>query len=110
MFAEVKTALSSRISGNGYDDQIVLYIKAGAQELTRTGDIIMPGEIDISFDAETGAVTDNSTVTDEYFIHAVALYCMIHIGNPPDREQLKVAYAEHRNRMTTCSEYTDWEG
>lgn len=60
MFDEVKGMLP--VSGNAYDGEIVLQIKAAALDLTRTAEIIMPGEITISMDPDSGIITDDSTM------------------------------------------------
>lgn len=106
MFAEVKSLLP--IDGNDYDAEIVLQIQAGAADLTKTADVILPGEISISIDAETGAVTDESTITDPYVIRAIALWCACNIGNPPNLAQLLAAYVEQKGAMSKSSDYTDY--
>ena len=67
MFAEVKDMLP--VSGDGYDAQIILEIKACALDLTRTAEISLPGVISITRtqNPQTGkwTITDSSTVTDE---------------------------------------------
>ncbi len=76
MFAEVKATLP--ISGDDYDQEIIMQIKAAALDLTRTSEIIMPGEIHITRtqDPETGewTVTDDSDVTDELIITAISTW------------------------------------
>ena len=90
MFAEVKRMLP--ISGNDYDAEIVTQIKAAALDLTRTADIILPGEIEISIDDTTGAVTDESTMDDELIITVIGTWCAMRIGNSPNYDQLLKAY------------------
>ena len=107
MFAEVKRMLP--ISGDDYDAEIVTQIKAAALDLTRTADIILPGEISISIDAETGAVTDESTIDDPYVIRALAKWCAFNIGNPPNYAQLLAAYEDQKGAMAKSSNYTDYE-
>ena len=58
MFAEVKAMLP--ISGDAYDQEIILQIKAAVLDLTRTAEIVLPGSVDISVDDVTGAVVDES--------------------------------------------------
>ena len=108
MFAEVKRMLP--ISGNAYDQEIALQIKAAALDLTRTAEIILPGEIDISIDAGTGEVTDNSTIEDEYLIAAIACWCTAMIGNPPNYNNMLKAYEAMKGNMRLSREYTDYGG
>lgn len=103
MFAEVKATLP--ISGDDYDAEIIMQIKAAALDLTRTSEIIMPGEIIISRDAETGAVTDDSTVTDEYITTAISIWCNMRIGNPPNYDQLLKAYESMKGSMRLSGSY-----
>jgi uncharacterized protein YycO len=103
MFAEVKATLP--ISGNDYDQEIIMQIKAAALDLTRTSEIRMPGVINITRDAQTGVVTDNSTVTDELIITAIATWCNMRIGNPPNYDQLLGAYEGMKGSMRLSSSY-----
>ena len=103
MFAEVKAGLP--VSGNGYDQQIVTQIYAAVLDLTRTTEIVIPGEVSISIDAQTGAVTDNSTVTDAYVITAVTLWCQMNIGNPPNHESLLKTYENLKGNMRMSRKY-----
>lgn len=104
MFAEVKAGLP--VSGSAYDGQIVTQIYAAVLDLTRTTEIVMPGEVSISIDAKTGAVTDNSTVTDAYVITAVTLWCQMNIGNPPNYDKLLSAYETVKGNMRLSDHYT----
>lgn len=104
MFAEVKAGLP--VSGDAYDGQIVQQIYAAVLDLTRTTEIVMPGEVSISIDAQTGAVTDNSTVTDAYVITAVTLWCQMNIGNPPNYDKLLSAYETIKGNMRLSDHYT----
>ena len=106
MFAEVKGMLP--VSGDDYDKEIALQIKAAALDLTRTAEIILPGEIEISIDAETGAVTDESTVEDELIITAIATWCNMRIGNPPNYDNLLKAYESMKGNMRISGDYTDY--
>ena len=108
MFAEVKSQLN--ISGDGYDNQIIIQIKAAALDLTRTAEIVLPGEISISRDVETGEITDTSTLTDELIITAIATWCNANIGNPPNHDQLVKAYESMKGSLRMSSEYTDYPG
>ena len=108
MFAEVKDALP--VSGNGYDAQIIREIKACALDLTTSAEISLPGEISISRDAETGIITDNSDLTDELIITAIATWCNMRIGNPPNYDNLLKAYESLKGQMRLSSYYTTYEG
>ena len=103
MFADVKAMLP--ISGDDYDQEIITQIKAAALDLTRTSEIVMPGMISITRDEETGAVTDNSTVTDELIITAIATWCNMRIGNPPNYDQLLKAYESMKGSMRLSGSY-----
>lgn len=106
MFAEVKRMLP--VSGDDYDAEIVTQIKAAALDLTRTAEIILPGEINISIDAESGAVTDESTVEDELIITAIATWCQMRIGNPPNYDNLLRAYENMKGSLRISGDYTDY--
>jgi len=107
MFAEVKAMLP--VSGDGYDAEIIMQIKAAALDLTRTSEIILPGVISIerTQDAQTGVwtISDNSTVTDELVTTAIATWCNMRIGNPPNYDQLKEAYESMKGSMRLSSSY-----
>ena len=107
MFQEVKSMLP--VSGDAYDGEIILQIKAAAMDLTRTAEIVMPGVISISRDAETGEITDESTVTDELMITTIATWCAARIGNPPNYDKLVAAYESLKGSMRVSSDYTDYE-
>ena len=104
MFAEVKAGLP--VSGDAYDGQIVQQIYAAVLDLTRTAEIVMPGEVSISIDAQSGAVTDNSTVTDAYIITAITLWCQLNIGNPPNYDKLLSAYETIKGNLRLSDHYT----
>ena len=110
MFAEVKATLP--VSGDGYDEEIIMQIKAAALDLTRTTEIVLPGEISITRtqNAQTGAwsVTDNSTVTDQLVITAIAVWCQMRIGNPPNYDNLLKAYEAMKGSMRISKEYTTY--
>ena len=106
MFSEVKSMLP--VMGDDYDAEIILQIKAAALDLTRTADIVLPGSIDISMDAETGVITDNSTVTDELIIVTIATWCTARIGNPPNYDKLLAAYEMYKGNLRISSEYSNY--
>ena len=103
MFAEVKSQLP--VSGNGYDGDIILLIKAAVADLTKTEQIVLKGIVNITRDAQTGVITDNSTITDEYAILAIATWCNMHIGNPPNYDNLSKAYNTMKGNMRMSHEY-----
>ena len=107
MFQEVKDTLP--ISGDDYDAQIIMEIKACALDLTRTAEIQLPGEISITRNAETGAVSDTSTLTDELIITAISIWCNMRIGNPPNYDKLLAAYESLKGQLRLSRAYTTGE-
>ena len=107
MFAEVKESLP--ISGDDYDGQIIREIKAAALDLTTSAEIDLPGEISITRNAETGVVTDTSTMTDELIITAIATWCNMRIGNPPNYDKLLAAYNSLKGQLRLSKTYTTSE-
>lgn len=104
MFAEVKAMLP--VSGDAYDQEIILQIKAAVLDLTRTAEIVLPGEVSISTDDVTGEITDESTLTDELAITAIATWCNMRIGNPANYDNLLKAYESMKGSMRLSSHYT----
>ena len=102
MFAEVKGSLP--VSGNGYDRDIILQIKAAVLDLESSTEIRLPGRVNISIDNQ-GVITDNSTLTDELAIVAIATWCNMRIGNPPNYELLDKAYNSLKGQMRMSSRY-----
>ena len=102
MFAEVKSMLP--VSGSGYDRDIIIQIKAAVADLTKTEQIVLPGVVNISL-SDQGAITDNSTLKDEYAITAIATWCNMHIGNPPNYDNLEKAYKTIKGNMRMSHEY-----
>jgi len=107
MFAEVKESLP--ISGDDYDGQIIREIKAAALDLTTSAEIDLPGEISITRNATTGVVTDTSTLTDELIITAIATWCNMRIGNPPNYDKLLAAYNSLKGQLRLSKTYTTSE-
>ena len=116
MFAEVKEMLP--ISGDDYDGEIIRQIKACALDLTRTAEIILPGEIIITRTQEPATsteparwiITDGSTLTDELIIAAIATWCNMRIGNPPNYDNLLKAYEGMKGSMRISRQYTRYGG
>ena len=111
MFAEVKDMLP--ISGDDYDAQIITQIKACAKDLTTSAEIVLPGEITITRTQSviTGewVVEDTSTLTDELIITAIATWCTMRIGNPPNYDNLLKAYESLKGQMRLSDQYTHYE-
>ena len=118
MFAEVKESLP--VSGNDYDAQIIREIKACALDLTTSAEIVLPGTISIkrtrkqagilSGGAEEWVITDNSTLKDELIITAIATWCNMRIGNPPNYENLLRAYESLKGQLRVSRRYTRFRG
>ena len=106
MFKEVKSMLP--VSGNGYDAEIILQINAAALDLTKTAEIVLPGEIKI-VRADDGTVTDTSTVTDALIITAIATWCSMRLGNPANYDNLLKAYEAIKGALRISGSYTDFE-
>ena len=103
MFAEVKDTLP--ISGDDYDGWIIREIKAAALDLTTSAEIALPGAIDITISSQ-GVITDNSTLKDELIITAIATWCNMRIGNPPNYDSLLAAYNSLKGQLRLSKTYT----
>ena len=108
VFEKVKDMLP--VSGDDYDGQIIAQINAAVLDLTKTAEIVLPGDVAISRDDSTGAVTDSSTLEDDYVITAIATWCNMRIGNPPNYDNLLKAYESMKGSMRISSEYTTYGG
>ena len=116
MFAEVKAMLP--ISGDDYDQEIIIQIRAAVLDLTRTAEIVLPGDVDITrthqaattSEPEQWVITDSSTLTDELAITAIATWCNMRIGNPPNYDNLLKAYESMKGSMRISSAYTTYGG
>ena len=106
MFQEVKDTLP--ISGDDYDAQIIMEIKACALDLTTSAEIRLPGTISITRNSTTGNVTDNSTLTDELIITAISIWCNMRIGNPPNYDNLLKAYESLKGQLRLSKTYTTY--
>ena len=106
MFADVKAMLP--VSGDDYDAEIILQIKACALDLTRTAEITLPGEINISRNETTGVITDTSTLTDEMIKTAIGIWCNMRIGNPPNYDNLLKAYESLKGQLRLSKSYTQY--
>lgn len=108
VFEKVKDMLP--VSGNDYDGNIITQINAAVADLTKTAEIVLPGTVEISRDSDTKQITDSSTLKDDYVITAIATWCNMHIGNPPNYDNLLAAYKSMKGSMRISKEYTDYEG
>ena len=108
MFHEVKSTLP--ISGDDYDAEIIMQIKACALDLTTSAEIQLPGEITITRDETTGAVSDTSTLKDELILTAIATWCNMRIGNPPNYDNLLKAYSSLKGQLRMSRHYTNYGG
>ena len=115
MFQEVKDRLTTWIDcadNDDYDAQIIGEIKACEIDLTSSAEIRLPGSIKITrtYDAQTGkwTVTDNSSLKDEFVLTVIATWCMMHIGNPPNIDNLAKSYKNKKGQMRLSKRYTDF--
>ena len=106
MFQEVKSMLP--VSGDDYDQEIILQIQACALDLTTSAEITLPGTIAISRNTTTGIVTDNSTLTDALITVAIATWCNMRIGNPPNYDNLLKAYESIKGQLRISRNYTEY--
>ena len=108
MFQEVKAALP--VSGDEYDAEIIMQIKACALDLTTSAEIQLPGTIAITRtqNPQTGVwtITDTSTLTDELIITAICVWCNMRIGNPPNYDNLLKAYESLKGQLRLSRTYT----
>lgn len=115
VFQEVKERLSTWVdAGEEYDAQIIGEIKACVLDLESSTEIRLPGSVKITrtYNDQTGkwTVTDNSTLKDELVITAIATWCILHIGNPPNYDNLLASYKSLKGQMRLSKRYTDFEG
>lgn len=105
MLKEAKAAL--RVTTTAYDEEIVRLLTAGAMDLETAG-VIVPGAIDVSFDASTGEATDGSTLTDSLVQQAVITYLRAHFGSPADYDRVNESYEQQKAQLMHASGYTRW--
>ena len=109
MFQEVKDTLP--ISGDDYDAQIIMEIKACALDLTTSAEITLPGTIAITRTQNQQGVwtiTDTSTLTDELIMTAISVWCNMRIGNPPNYDNLLKAYESLKGQLRLSKSYTQY--
>ena len=116
VFEKVKEMLP--VSGDGYDGDIVTQINAAVLDLTKTSEIVLPGTVDVTrtkqaattSEPEQWVITDTSTLTDELAITAIATWCNMRIGNPPNYDNLLKAYESMKGSMRISKSYTTYGG
>ena len=54
-------------------------------------------------------MTDTSTLTDELIITAIATWCNMRIGNPPNYDKLLAAYNSLKGQLRLSKTYTTSE-
>ena len=109
MFQEVKSTLP--ISGDDYDAEIIMQIKACALDLTTSAEIQLPGTIAITRTQDQQGVwtiSDTSTLTDELILTAIATWCNMRIGNPPNYDNLLKAYESLKGQLRLSKSYTQY--
>ena len=103
MFAEVKESLP--VSGDGYDGEIITQIRAAVLDMETSTEIRLPGRVNITRNATTGVITDNSTLKDPLAITAISIWCQMRIGNPPNYDKLQEAYNALKGQMRLSKAY-----
>ena len=104
VFEKVKDMLP--VSGDDYDGNIISQINAAVADLTKTAEIVLPGDVAISQDSTTKEITDSSTLEDDYVITAIATWCNMRIGNPPNYDNLLKAYNSLKGQLRLSKRYT----
>lgn len=105
MLEEAKLAL--RVTATEYDKEIASLLSAGARDLEAAG-VVLPGTVSFAYGA--GAVTDNSTLTDELVQRAIITYARMHFGSPPDYDKVAASYELQKSTLMHASDYTDYGG
>lgn len=111
VFESVKAMLP--VSGDDYDGEIIVQIRAAVLDLTTSAEIVLPGEVRITREKDAltdgWTITDNSTLRDEFVLTAIATWCNMRIGNPPNYDNLLAAYKSMKGQMRLSSRYTRYE-
>ncbi len=105
MLSETKTAL--RITTDAYDTEIASLLSAAARDLEIAG-VIIPGAVDIYFDAQTGA-DDQSDITDPLITRAMITYVRMHFGSPADYDRLAESYELQKCQLMHSDQYTAYD-
>ena len=119
MFAEVKSMLP--VSGDDYDPVIITQIRAAVLDLESSTEIVLPGRVNITrrkksagvltaTETDEYEVIDNSTLKDELAITAIATWCNMRIGNPPNYDNLLSAYNALKGQMRLSKRYGGGNG
>ena len=119
MFAEVKSMLP--VSGDDYDPVIITQIRAAVLDLESSTEIVLPGRVNITRRTKSAGVLtatetdeyeviDNSTLKDELAITAIATWCNMRIGNPPNYDNLLSAYNALKGQMRLSKRYGGGDG
>ena len=119
MFAEVKSMLP--VSGDDYDPVIITQIRAAVLDLESSTEIVLPGRVNITRRKKSAGVLtatetdeyeiiDNSTLKDELAITAIATWCNMRIGNPPNYDNLLSAYNALKGQMRLSKRYGGGDG
>jgi len=117
MFAEVKAMLTF-VNGDEYDEKIAREINACAVDLTKTAEIILPGDVKITVtrtpattsEPESVTITDESDIDDDYVFAVFATWCDMRLGNPPNYDNLLAAYKTMKGNMRLSKKYTTFGG
>ena len=104
MLEEAKLAL--RVTEAAYDPEIASLLSAGAKDLEAAG-VMLPGTV--SFAYGNGAVTDNSTLTDELVQRALITYARMNFGSPPDYDKVFASYELQKSTLMHSSSYTEYD-
>lgn len=104
MLEEAKRAL--RVTATEYDQEIASLLMAGARDLDAVG-VLLPGTV--SFTYADGAVTDNSTLTDELVQRAIITYARTNFGSPPDYDRLSASYELQKSMLMHSDRYTRYD-
>ena len=108
MFQEVKSMLP--VSGDDFLPPLEVRPSSVAPDPAESAEIQLPGEIAITRDETTGIVFDTSTLKDELILTAIATWCNMRIGNPPNYDNLLKAYESMKGSMRISSAYTTYGG
>ena len=119
MFAEVKSMLP--VSGDDYDPVIITQIRAAVLDLESSTEIVLPGRVNITrrkksagvltaTETDEYEVIDNSTLKDELAITAIATWCNMRIGNPPNYDNLLSTYNALKGQMRLSKRYGGGDG
>ena len=104
MLKEAKKAL--RVTVDNFDDEIMRLCMAGYDDLKIAG-VIETGTVSFT-ESTSGAVTDTSTLADNWCMRAIITYVKMNFGNPPNQEWLQQSYETQLGQLMTTSGYTNF--